>query len=105
MTSRNLLERQAHALAQAQVRWHAPRQEEAAPPACTVAIMRQAGTPGTSVAREVGARLGWTVYDHELIELIAQEMGLRTSLLESVDEKHQSWLLECAAALSSVPGV
>ena len=105
MTFPSSLERQAQALAGAQLHWQARRQEGATTPALAVAIAREAGAPGTSVARAVGARLGWTVYDHELLERVAQEMGLRTSLLESVDEKHQSWLLECAAALSSAPGV
>ena len=43
----------------------------------TVAVSRESGARGTSTAREVGARLGWTVYDHELLERIAQEMKLR----------------------------
>ena len=38
--------------------------------------------------------LGWTAYDHELLELIPQEMKLRTSLLNSVDEKRKPWLEE-----------
>jgi cytidylate kinase len=46
------------------------------------------------VAAEVGKRLLWPVYDQLLLERIAQEMGLRTQLLESVDEKRKSWLLE-----------
>jgi cytidylate kinase len=49
----------------------------------------------------VGARLGWAVYDHELLERIAQEMGLRAKLLESVDERHVSWLQECLEAFAS----
>ena len=54
--------------------------------AFAIALSRESGARGTSTAQEVGARLGWTVYDHELLERIAQEMNLRTSLLESVDE-------------------
>jgi len=72
--------------------------------AVTIAVAREAGTPGTSLAREVGHRLGWPVYDHELVEHIAQEMGLRASLLESVDEKHVSWLLESIESLAGAPG-
>ncbi len=55
------------------------------------------------VAHELGARLGWPVYDHELLERIAQELDLRVSLLESMDERRQSWLEECMEALSSAP--
>jgi cytidylate kinase len=71
--------------------------------AFTIALSRESGARGTSTAREVGARLGWAVYDHELLERIAQEMNLRTSLLESVDEKKVSWLQECVAAFASEP--
>jgi cytidylate kinase len=73
--------------------------------AFTIALSRERGARGTSTARAVGARLGWTVYDRELLERIAQEMKLRTSLLESVDEKRVSWLRECVEAFASVPSV
>jgi Cytidylate kinase-like family len=43
------------------------------------------------------------VYDYELLERVASDMGLRTSLLESVDERRQSWLLESTAAFMSAP--
>jgi len=65
-----------------------------APPGFTITLEREAGCPGASVAREVGARLGWSVYDHELLERIAEETGRRVHLLESVDERHQGWVLE-----------
>jgi cytidylate kinase len=71
----------------------------------SIALSRESGTRGTSTAREVGARLGWTVFDHLLRERIAQEMKLRTSLLESVDEKRVNWLQECVEAFASVPSV
>jgi cytidylate kinase len=89
--------------------WEAGRQAAAAQAnlpaksarAFSVALEREAGTQGTAVAREVGRLLGWHVYDHELLEQIAQNMGLRTNLLESVDERQQGWLLETAEALLS----
>ena len=64
----------------------------------TIALSREAGTLGTSIARETGKRLGWIVYDHELVERIAQDMGVRTSLLNSVDERRMSWIFEAFAA-------
>jgi len=72
-------------------------------PALTIAISRQAGAGGTSVAAEVGARLNWPVYDHALVERIAQEMHLRTKLLESVDERRTHWLVESVESFSQVP--
>jgi cytidylate kinase len=99
----------SHLVERACRHWDARRQaaeeaaEPAAPPEYTVALSREAGTQGTLVAHEVGRLLGWPVYDHELLERIAQDMGLRTSLLESVDERRQSLLLEAAEALLSAP--
>lgn len=70
-----------------------------------VALSREAGTNGGSVARALGKRLGWPVYDRELIQLIADEMELRTQLVESVDEKQTHWLRECLEAFSSAPSI
>ena len=71
--------------------------------AYTITISREAGTQGTAIAKEVGRLLNWHVYDHDLLECIAKDMGLRTNLLESVDERIQSWLLETAEAFLSAP--
>jgi cytidylate kinase len=60
----------------------------------SIAVSREEGASGTQLARAVGARLGWPVYDHELLEKIAGDMKLRVSLLESVDEKYVSWFEE-----------
>ena len=69
----------------------------------TVALSREAGTQGTAVGHEVGTRLGWPVYDHELLERISKDMGVRTSLLESIDEQRISWLREAFESLFTVP--
>jgi cytidylate kinase len=75
-------------------------------PFFTIALSREAGAGGTSVAREVGARLGWPVYDHELVERIAKEMKLRTQLLESVDERRRGWVQDAVESfLASIPSV
>lgn len=106
------LKRVTEVLARAQQHWR-ERSKEAAveggittsASAFTIAVEREAGVPGTSIAHEVSTRLGWQVYDHELLERIAQEMGLRVSLLESIDEKRQSWLRESLEAFASVSSV
>lgn len=106
-----LLERCAESLVKAQQHWTGRHRDtdteatgrEARP--WTIALTREAGVPGTSIAREVGARLNWHVYDHELVELIAREMGLRTSLLDSVDECHKNWLQDCVEGMSSTRSI
>lgn len=79
--------------------------DEDTPPEVTIAITREAGARGAEVAQALGLRLSWPVYDKELLQRIAEEMGLRASLLESVDEKRGSWLRECMEAFFSVPSV
>ena len=74
-------------------------------PAVTIALSRQVGAGGTSIATEVGNRIGWPVYNHALLERIASEMNLRTHLLESVDERQLPWLTDTLAAFSQEPSV
>jgi hypothetical protein len=72
-------------------------------PALTIALSREAGTQGTAIGHEVGTRLGWPVYDQELLERIAQDLELDTRLLEMVDETRVSWLQESFYTLMGVP--
>jgi hypothetical protein len=51
-----------------------------APLAFTIAISREAGANGSALGRLLGERLGWPVYDYELVERIANDMGLRSEL-------------------------
>jgi cytidylate kinase len=101
----------ARALAEAIVHANSYRQshEEARltseSPALTIALSRQVGAGGTSIATEVGNRLGWPVYDHSLLERIAGQMHLRTQLLESVDERRTHWLTDCLNSLGQAPAV
>src|SRR6516225_6675923 len=76
-----------------------PHIEPTIPHDFSIALSREAGTPASAVAQEVGRLLGWQVYDRQLLEEIAQDMGLRTNLLESVDERRQSWLTEAMEGL------
>ncbi len=113
MTHKSTSERLAEAMQRARRQWQAQGPAEALapapavqpPPAFTIALSREAGTDGSLVALAVGERLGWPVYDSELVQHIAANMGVRTSLLEALDEKHRSWLLECLEAFASAPAV
>lgn len=86
----------------AKSRGHLPGDQ---PRAYSIAISRQTGARGNTIAREAGQQLGWLVYDHELLERIAQEMKVRVSLLESVDERRVNWLEEQVEAFAHVPYV
>lgn len=67
----------------------------------TIALSREAGTPVAEIAQEVGTRLGWTVYDRELLACIAHELHLPVGSVEQIDECGQSWLLDCMQAFVS----
>lgn len=71
----------------------------------TIAISRQVGARGTTIARVVGARLGWPVYDHELLEKLATEMEVAVHWLECRDERTSSWFQERLASLSGDPSM
>ena len=75
------------------------------PRSFSIAMSREAGTRGPAVARAVGERLGWPVYDHELLEIIARDLHVRVKLLDNVDERRISWLQECVEAFAAVPAV
>jgi cytidylate kinase len=76
-----------------------------APPAFVIALSREAGTQGPAIARALGKQLNWPVYDREILQRLADEMGVHPRLLESVDEKKVGWLRECLAAFSSAPAI
>jgi cytidylate kinase len=90
--------RVAEALARAVGHWKSRREARALPP-FTIALDGEAGANAGAVARAIGDRLGWQVYDHELVEGIARDMGVRADLLDSVDEKRMGWLQELCQGL------
>lgn len=104
-TATNILQRQAETLDLAERQREANRKNAGASRGLTIAVAREAGALGTEVATELGKRLNWPVYDQLLLERIAQEMGLRTQLLESVDEKRKGWLLEVVEGLVAATSV
>jgi cytidylate kinase len=105
MIGTNSLERLTEAVVAAHRHWDERKAESPAGPAFTITLSREAGANGTQIAHLVGERLGWPVYDRELLQKIADEMGLHTRLLESLDEKRVRWLEGAAAGFGSAPTV
>lgn len=52
------------------------------PSTLTIAFSREAGARGGSIARRVGRKLSWQVYDQELLEYMAQEALVRQGVLD-----------------------
>lgn len=50
-------------------------------------ISREHGSGGTVVAHAISERLGWNVYDREIVAQIADSEHVQKKLVESVDEK------------------
>ena len=73
------------------------RADQAAQPSVSplsIAVSRESGARGAAIARAVAERLGWQVYDQELIAYMANQMHVRQGLLESLDEKTLGWARE-----------
>jgi cytidylate kinase len=53
-------------------------------------ISREKGAGGTAVAQAVSRRIGWHVFDNEIVDQIAQKANVRRQLIECLDEKVQA---------------
>ena len=62
-----------------------------APLGTTIAISREAGSRGGSIARRVGKRLGWQIYTQELLEYIHANETARAHVLADIPEEAASW--------------
>ena len=62
-------------------------------------ISREKGAGGNTVARLVGRRLGWQVFDNEIIDEIAQKAHVRRQLIESLDERDRATIQDIIGQL------
>jgi len=56
-----------------------------------IAISREAGSRGGTIGRRVARRLGWPVYDQELLEYMAQESVARQNMLDTLPPAAAAW--------------
>lgn len=71
----------------------------AIPAGLTIAISREAGSRGGTIARRVGRQLGWQVYNQELLEYIAQEGDFRQDIFDTLSPAAATWVQDRLAAL------
>lgn len=64
------------------------------PAGLTIAISRETGARGGTIGRRAGRKLGWQVYDQELLEYIAQEGTFRQDFAENLSPAASSWAEE-----------
>src|SRR5436305_11198345 len=77
------------------------RDRPSAPAGVAIAISREAGARGETIARRVGKRLGWQVYTQELLEFLCANDVARQSVLADVPAEAAGWV---AAQLDRVKG-
>lgn len=68
-----------------------------------VAISRETGTHEHEIGALVAERLHWDLFDHELVERIAERMQVAVSQLDPLDEHCTHWLQETVSLMSSIP--
>ncbi|MCC6421722.1 MAG: cytidylate kinase-like family protein [Gemmataceae bacterium] len=64
------------------------------PASLTVAISRESGSRGASIAGRVGTKLGWQVYSQDLLEYIAQDAPSRQEIVENLAPAASGWVTD-----------
>jgi hypothetical protein len=67
------------------------RAREPFPAGMTVAITRESGARGGSIARRLGRKLGWPVYGQEMLEYLAANELARSQLLAELPSEALTW--------------
>ena len=76
-----------------------------APLGLSIALSREAGSRGASIARRVGRELGWQVYDQELLEFMSQDISAREGLVEGLPAACLGWIERRSKTLEQTCGV
>lgn len=69
-----------------------PLTSETMPTGLTIALSREAGARGGTIGRRVARKLGWQVYDQELLEYVAHEGPLRQELVDQLTPAAAAWV-------------
>jgi cytidylate kinase len=64
-----------------------------------IAISRTLGSGGKVIAAQLGEKLGWPVFDKELLGFMAGDDRFRRQLYDSMDERDLGWLEETLRAM------
>src|SRR4029078_10747538 len=61
------------------------------PRGLSVAISREAGARGGTIAKKVGELVGWQVFDQETLDYLLQDDTARAQLLAEVPSSARAW--------------
>ncbi len=64
-----------------------------------ITIGREFGSGGLEIGQKLADKLGIKCYDKELINMVAEEKGFKKEVLEKMDEKKGSFLIEPSLGL------
>lgn len=76
-----------------------PECRNGGPVYCYLAMSNKVGAGGDEVAALLGSRLGWPVFDKEILQAMAGNDEVRTRLYKSMDERDLGWFEETFRAL------
>ena len=62
------------------------------PTGLSIAITREAGSRGTSIAQHAGEKLGWEIYSQEMLEYGAETPSVRQDLLDKLPPGTAGWI-------------
>jgi cytidylate kinase len=65
----------------------------------TIAVSREAGSRGGSIARRAARKLGWRVYTQDVMEYIAQEGAFRQEIADTLEPPLLDWVDQRLQAL------
>jgi Cytidylate kinase-like family len=57
----------------------------------TITLSRESGARGGTIGRRVAQRLGWAVYDQDLLEYMAQDGVVRQGVLDQLSPEAAAW--------------
>ncbi|MBM3995497.1 MAG: cytidylate kinase-like family protein [Planctomycetes bacterium] len=75
------------------------------PAGVSIAISREAGARGATIARRAGEKLGWEVFSQDMLEYGAQSASLREEVLSKLPSKATEWVDEQLQTLLDQPNI
>jgi len=66
-----------------------------------IALSRAVGLPGDEVASALHERLGWPMFDKQVLQTMSGDDAYQRRLYESMDERDLSWLEECLRSMGA----
>ena len=75
------------------------------PAGLTIALSREAGARGATIAQRAGEKLGWEIYSQEMLEYGAQNAALRQDVLDKLSPESIAWIDERLQHLLEKPNM